>query len=346
MSYYLKSGDTVTIKSDNSLIIDKKLEPLNYIVQVDSNGNFFLRIVDDFTMPEKLYGKTEKHCQRILNTYKERSGNLGVMLVGNKGSGKSLLSKLISRKCKEIGMPTIIINQPYHGDTFNKFIQDIDVNTVIIFDEFEKVYEKTDQEKILTLFDGMFESKKLFVITSNSSYMIDDNMFNRPGRIYYQIEYSGLSEEFITEFCQANLNDKTQINSIIKISNLFTDFNFDMLKSMIEEMNRYQESAEEAVELLNIKPNCNNRINERRYYIEEFEENGVSILDKLNCTVYYMNPFIESVVTSTEAVEYTMNPSDITKMNLLSGNVEYKGENLYMRLKADLTESFNFRGAF
>ena len=47
MSYYLKSGDTVTIKSDNSLIIDKKLEPLNYIVQVDSNGNFFLRIVDD-----------------------------------------------------------------------------------------------------------------------------------------------------------------------------------------------------------------------------------------------------------------------------------------------------------
>ena len=33
-------------------------------------------------------------------------------------------------------------------------------------------------------------------------------------------------------------------------------------------------------------------------------------------------------------------------MNLLSGNVEYKGENLYMRLKADLTESFNFRGAF
>lgn len=346
MSYYLKSGDTVTIKSDNSLIINNKLEPLNYIVQVDQLGNFFLRVVDDFSLPEKLYGKTETHCRRILNTYKERSGNLGVMLVGNKGSGKSLLSKLLSTKCKEIGMPTIIINQPYHGDVFNKFIQDIDVNTVIIFDEFEKVYEIDIQEKILTLFDGMFESKKLFVLTSNSSYKIDDNMFNRPGRIYYQIEYSGISEEFITEFCQANLNDKTQIDSIIKITNLFTDFNFDMLKSMVEEMNRYQESANEVIELLNIKPNYHNGKNERRYIIEEFEEDGVSIVDKLGNIIYYINPFIESVSTATEEADYKMNPSNITNMNMLSGNIEYRDENLYMRLKADVTESFNFRCAF
>lgn len=346
MSYYLKSGDTVTIKSDNSLIINNKLEPLNYIVQVDQLGNFFLRVVDDFSLPEKLYGKTETHCRRILNTYKERSGNLGVMLVGNKGSGKSLLSKLLSTKCKEIGMPTIIINQPYHGDVFNKFIQDIDVNTVIIFDEFEKVYEADIQEKILTLFDGMFESKKLFVLTSNSSYKIDDNMFNRPGRIYYQIEYSGISEEFITEFCQANLNDKTQIDSIIKITNLFTDFNFDMLKSMVEEMNRYQESANEVIELLNIKPNYHNGKNERRYIIEEFEEDGVSIVDKLGNTIYYINPFVEPVTTATEEYTYKMHPSNITNMNMLSGNIEYRDENLYMRLKADTTESFKFRSAF
>merc|ERR1712137_572142 len=38
------------------------------------------------------------------------------------------------------------------------------------------------------------------------------------------------------------------------ISSLFDHFNFDMLKAMVEEMNRYGEAPDEVLELLNAKP--------------------------------------------------------------------------------------------
>ena len=47
-------------------------------------------------------------------------------------------------------VPTIVINAPWKGDKFNTFIQAIEQPCAILFDEFEKVYDRDDQEKILT----------------------------------------------------------------------------------------------------------------------------------------------------------------------------------------------------
>jgi hypothetical protein len=78
-------------------------------------------------------------------------------------------------------------------------------------------------------------------------------MRNRPGRIFYMVNFQGLDEAFIREYCADNLDDKSHTERIVNIASVFSAFNFDMLKAMIEEMNRYSESPQDAMRILNVK---------------------------------------------------------------------------------------------
>ena len=258
MTYYLKSGNIYKPTDEASLDIHTQLPVGNYIIKQDQWGNMFFELVDSFELPTKRYGENPHHANRIMNTFMSRDSGTGVMLTGEKGSGKSLLAKTLSVEAANQNIPTLIINSAWHGDGFNKFIQDIQQPCVVLFDEFEKVYKSDEQEAILTLLDGVFPSKKLFVFTCNDKWRVDQHMRNRPGRIFYMIDYKGLSIEFIEEYCNDNLENKTHIDAICKLSNLFNEFNFDMLKSLVEEMNRYNETPQEALSLLNAKPEFDN----------------------------------------------------------------------------------------
>lgn len=254
-TFYLKKGNTYTPTDSNAVDIRERLPAGNYIVQEDMFKNLYLEQIDSFTFTGKRYGDNEKNTDRIMRTFLDRPAATGVMLTGEKGSGKSLLAKSISMRGYELDIPTLVINRPVGGDVFAKFIQDIEQPCIILFDEFEKVFDRDDQEAILTLLDGVFPSKKLFVMTCNDSYRVDSHMKNRPGRIYYMLEFFGLSHEFIIEYCQDNLNNKQYIDQVCKVAGLFDQFNFDMLKALVEEMNRYNESPQDAVQMLNAKPN-------------------------------------------------------------------------------------------
>lgn len=254
MSYFLKSGNTFRISSEEALDLHHTLPAGNYIIKVDPFGGMYLEHIDNFEFKGKRYGDNIRYTERIMNTFELRDVSTGIMLAGEKGSGKSLLAKSLSMAAYAKGYPTIVINSPFKGDSFNKLIQDIDQPCVVLFDEFEKVYDNEDQESILTLLDGVFPSKKLFVLTCNDKWRIDSHMRNRPGRIYYMIDFKGLDAAFIEEYCQDNLTNTEHISKICDIAGLFAEFNFDMLKALVEEMNRYSETPQEALKMLNAKP--------------------------------------------------------------------------------------------
>jgi hypothetical protein len=175
------------------------------------------------------------------------------MLVGEKGSGKTLLSKNICVEMAKQNVPTIVINAPWCGDKFNTLIQSIQQPCVVMFDEFEKVYDHEQQEELLTLLDGIYSTKKLFMLTSNDKWRVDSHMRNRPGRIFYMVDFKGLDPDFIREFCVDNLGNQAHTNTIVNIASVFSAFNFDMLKALVEEMNRYNETPQEAMRILNVK---------------------------------------------------------------------------------------------
>jgi hypothetical protein len=254
MAYFLKNGTSFRVSSKEAMDLHEQLPAGNYTVAVDMMGNFYLEQIDDFEIPTKMYGNTLRHTDRIINSFWKRPQQTGVLLNGEKGSGKTLLAKNISVELAKQDVPTIVINRDWTGDGFFKLLQDIDQPCIVLFDEFEKVYDREKQEEILTLLDGVFGSKKLYILTVNDKWRVDSHMRNRPGRIFYLLDFKGLDIEFIREYCVDNLNNKQYIDQICSLTSLFGEFNFDMLKALVEEMNRYNETPTEALEMLNAKP--------------------------------------------------------------------------------------------
>ena len=270
MAYFMKSGNTYRIARKEALDITEHLPGGNYTIQKDEmSGQLFLEGIDNFNIPKKIYGDCLRHTDRIVRTFMDRPNSTGVMLTGEKGAGKTLLTKNVCVTLAEMDIPTIVINAPWCGDKFNAFIQSIEQPCAILFDEFEKVYDRDDQEKILTLLDGVFPSKKLFLLTSNDKWRVDYHMRNRPGRIYYMLDFKGVDASFIREYCQDNLNSKEHIERIVNMSTMFKEFNFDMLKALVEEMNRYNETPQQALSMLNAKPEFDG---ETRYEVKLIHE--------------------------------------------------------------------------
>ena len=253
---FVQSGSMFRVMKDEDMQVFDFLPNRTYSIGFDEmTGEFFLTLINDFHFPPKMYGDTIADADRILNTFRDRPNSTGVHLNGIKGSGKTLLAKAVSIKAREeFEYPTILVNGQFCGDGFNKFIQSINVPAVVIFDEFEKLYDWEHQDKILTLLDGVYPSKKLFVITSNDTGRISTYLRNRPGRIFYSMTFNSLSPEFVQEYCEDNLHNMDHAADIVKYVNAYTFFSFDMLAAVVEEMNRYKQTLIEVLEVLNIEP--------------------------------------------------------------------------------------------
>lgn len=260
MSYYQRSGSTVRVTNDRNVQITDHLPAGTYLIQCHPMTGFYLEVVDNFKVPERLYGDIQQSAARILNTFDDREASTGVLLDGEKGSGKTMLTRLLSLEAAKLGLPTLIVNSDFHGPDFNSFIQTINQPAVVLFDEFEKVYGAAEQQHLLSLLDGIFPTKKLFLFTVNEAHRVDGHIRNRPGRVFYRLSYTGLDEAFIREYCEDQLMNKAHTDGVVRVADLFYAFNFDMLKAMVEDMNRYSEPAAAVMQYLNAKPSTDERV--------------------------------------------------------------------------------------
>jgi hypothetical protein len=348
MTYFLKSGNTYRVSSQEAMDLHQTLPPGNYVVKSDPYENLFLEQIDSFEIKGKIYGDCLRNTDRILSTFDARSASTGVLLTGEKGSGKTLLAKNICAVGATKGIPTIVINAPWRGDKFNSLIQSIEQPTIVLFDEFEKVYDNDEQEHMLTLLDGVFPSKKLFLLTCNDKWRINSHMRNRPGRIFYFLEFAGLDAEFIAEYCNDNLLNKQHTNKVVQISNTFDQFNFDMLKALVEEMNRFGETPQEAMRLLNAKP----EFGEPSNYDVTLVVSGAPIeKSMLHNKTWRGNPLVTRIEVNYQSVskedpqDYDWNeifftPTDLKKIDHNGNSIVYendRGERLILNKVRDKT---------
>jgi hypothetical protein len=355
MSYFIRSGNTFSVSDDAALDIHQKLPSGTYIVKQNPNtGALYLEMIENFKPIAKLYGDTTKNADRILNTFFNRSASTGVMLTGEKGSGKSLLAKELSIIGYSKDIPTIVINFPWHGDVFNKFMQDISQEAIVLFDEFEKVYDSDQQESILTLLDGVFPSKKLFMFTCNNKWRVDSHMRNRPGRIFYMLHFRGLTPEFIREYCEDVLENKEHIDKVVTIASLFQEFNFDMLKALVEEMNRYKETPQEALRMLNANPEHEQEatyefkliidgeeLNEERMHGNEWRGNPLSPKG-IDLNYYHSNGKDEDGDDDYEWRSASFDHEHLQRVDSSQGTFVFVDANKTLFLKKKQPKTFNY----
>lgn len=260
MTRFVQQGDKFIITGPGAEPppVIEPLPPGNYVVSYHDKIGYYLSKGDDFTLPPKIYGSLTHQRDRIISTFKDREASTGVLAAGEKGSGKSLLAKDISITLAKEGIPTLLVNAAFSGDDFSQFLTKITQPAIVLFDEFEKVYkdEMGRQDGLLTLLDGVFPTKKLFFLTCNDKYRVNSHMKNRPGRIFYFLEFAGLEKAFIEEYAKDNLREALHgfIPKLVSLGSSFEAFNFDMLKAVCEEMNRYCEEPKDALRMLNIRP--------------------------------------------------------------------------------------------
>lgn len=353
-----------------------KLDAGNYVISSTPDGRLFFEEVDEFVLPKKMYGEIPEQAARIMNTFTDRPHGTGVLLEGEKGSGKTLLAKLLGvQGAHSLGMPTILVNAPWGGDVFSKLMQNLDQPAMVLFDEFEKVYAKKEsQAEILTLLDGVFPSKKLWVFTVNDKWGVDSHMHNRPGRLYYSLSFEGLSVRFIEEYCADMLKDRSHTEMVLKVSSLFEHFNFDMLQSLIQEMNRYGEEPLKSLEWLNIKP-VGNKQDEYKVTAEAEGEEVVhvggndgptycgnpTIAKSLSVDIYTKDKNQEGVKAYGEGCTKVMGkwvrtntiddvkilPQHLNKLDLAKGEMcyvlEHQGHKISVMLKKEKPRKFSYR---
>lgn len=252
---YTQYGDVVVVNKDFGVATDE-LAPGYYTVSRDPLGNYFLSKGDISGVPDILYGETENRAKHIIKTYYRRlqtNANTGILLSGTKGSGKTMLAKVISKKLAAIGIPTIMITQAYSDANFLEMMSKITDKAVIIFDEFDKTYEKKqDQEALLSLLDGTGSGNKLFILTKNSGF-ISEFFLNRPSRVFYNFNYDKISLETMIDYLTTNLQNTQHTESFQRLWDMSTELSFDVIQGIVEELNFYPEMTfKECLDMMGI----------------------------------------------------------------------------------------------
>lgn len=275
----------------NSLEIKDRLEPKNYSFNYEEKHmTCWLEDLNDFITPEKIYDVDKTLREYIVTSQKSQESNLGVLLTGNKGQGKSLTAKLL---CKEIDLPIIIINKPIPNTIdFVRFLNGIKQDFCLFVDEFEKIFhikstnnpsDYHTQDVFLSFMDGVLTNKHkvLFLLTTNDS--VHDFFINRPSRIKFLQEYNELSQELFDMIVDDKLVNKAYKKDLEDSVSLI-NMNIDLLISIVNDINRYDKPFSEFKKFYNYKEQSYN------YDLEITKEDGkkfgkiVHLKDKIRTT--------------------------------------------------------------
>ncbi len=234
----------------------------------DIPGFYLDKVSSDFQLPKKLYGFDDEFIKRVIMSFNKLNKNFGVLLKGLKGTGKTIVAKQISAR---LNLPVILITKPYSD--FGSFLNTIDQDVILLFDEFEKIYEffgddseddegnitekgatKKNVSNLLTLMDGVFTSKykRLFLLTTNKEWL-PDAMVARPSRIRYVKDFSDLSAAGISEILNDSVINKELIPGLIELLKTQEIITVDIVKAIAEEANIYETSDHSLFSIMNLK---------------------------------------------------------------------------------------------
>lgn len=199
------------------------------------------KIADTFTFDFKVY---DLGCSDMLEKvkatwdneyFKEKNQNLGIILNGIKGTGKTIAAKLLAN---QLGMPVLVVSSYEKG--LLEFIQSLEFECTILIDEAEKTFSPAEEDAsqtLLKIIDGVYNSaRKLYILTTNT-LNLNENLLGRPGRIRYIKNFGNLPLEFLQQYLDENLINKEKKGEVLDVIEDLEISTIDILKSIVDEVN-------------------------------------------------------------------------------------------------------------
>ena len=208
----------------------------------------------EMNLPPTVYQtkKDKIFIDRVLKNFNSSEKNTtGVLLTGDKGTGKSVTAKVLAEKAQ---LPIIVINPDMEEKYLEEFFKEFDQPVCILFDEVDKNFST---QKMLTFLDGMHKTaKKLVIMTANDEDNLSNYIKNRCSRIRYYRHYSMLEDakEYAELICdEKGIDNKEEIVDFI-VKNIKYP-SIDNISSFIDEViftKEWNLSLNEVLEFMNI----------------------------------------------------------------------------------------------
>lgn len=244
---WVRSGQDfmLTETSNETATLDKGLYNLNFNSDI---GLYLSKTDEEFHFTHKLYGVETKFINHVEKQYKNSQGNLGMILNGVKGTGKTVTSKLI---CNKLELPVIIVS--HYFAALPGFINRIQQDVLILIDEYEKIYT-AENATVLTVMDGVLSngSRRVFILTTNSE-RVNENLIQRPGRLRYRKTYRDLPKEIVEEIVDdillpERLHFRKDLIDYVSCLKLIT---IDIVTAVTKEVNIHDMSPKDFKDIFN-----------------------------------------------------------------------------------------------
>ena len=284
-----------------------------YNLELTMFGWKLFKFADNFVFPYKLYSLENEFVDHVLKTYENTIGNLGVLLNGTKGTGKTVTAKVLANR---LNLPVIVLkSMGDRNQSMIEYLSSLNCDCVLFMDEFEKNFKEEDST-VLQIMDGVYNSnhRKIFLLTTNNMH-INENLVGRPSRIRYVKHFGNLSMDTVNEYLDDALECTEAREEILEFVDSLTISTIDILKTIVNEVNIHgMEGLRRAKNYFNVQTNeyhytclrghcCDNEYGQdpEKYSIDNF----VTAVER------YMNPIPKPIVDD----EDNCTPEERAKLN-------------------------------
>lgn len=246
MYLYQDSDKDIVFSSRQTALIPEI--PVGIYKLQEGMGGFYLKnLGESFKLPSKIYNFTGDFVDRVTKAWSVEERQLGTLLWGLKGTGKSITAKIL---CNSLNLPVICIDRRCN---FSNFINSIQQDIVVFIDEIEKVfadYDYSDSDSnselvnFLSLLDGVNVNsfRRFYIFTSNEK-IVNKYLDNRPSRIRYRKQFSNLPKPLVEEIVDDILLYPEFRDDLVATCSKLEYITLDAIQSLTKEVNIQQQPA-------------------------------------------------------------------------------------------------------
>lgn len=234
---FVVQGNMVTPRRMSLDSIKDKLAVGVYKPTVDDKGVVHLDMFANRFHDKPMLGPQIQDNMEMFKQHYHANQRISVLLVGQKGSGKTMTAEALCNFLLEQGLPVIYVDTDIPAYLLHQLLRDVG-RCVVMIDEFDKRYQNTQdnptaKEQLLSLFSDASLDQVSFILAGNEKWRMSEYLMDRPSRFHFRVEYSGISPIVVLDLCRiAKLPPK--VTSVIVRYSSAMDCSYDVVSTVVK----------------------------------------------------------------------------------------------------------------